>query len=90
MTSKAYLDGYADGLAWDLDGYDDANEIKPHGWDDATINAMGTAACAKAWGVPAEGPDWEQACAKYNAGAYAGATSPQDQRTGLPPRAECD
>lgn len=83
----AYLDGYNDGLAWDLDGFADLDAVRRErtGWDAATINAIGSTACAKRWGVPSEGEAWETACEAYNAGAYAGACA--SERTGKPPRA---
>lgn len=86
VKSKAYRDGYRDGLAWDLDGFRDRDHLlrSPEGWDAATINAMGSAHCAKRWGVRTVGGlRWEQACADYNAGAFAGACVAQEARTGL-------
>jgi hypothetical protein len=85
-TTKAYRDGYRDGLAWDLDGYETTTALRSAttGWDEATINAMGSAACAKAWGVPREGTAWEAACRDYNRGAHAGALAVQSRRSGLP------
>ena len=83
-TTTAHEDGYRDGLAWDLDGYESTADLRAaiDGWDSATINAFGTAACAKRWGVPDTGEEWERACREYNAGAVAGAIAPQSERTG--------
>ena len=89
MVSKAFDVGFADGLAWDLDGYASVGAIAPYGWDEATINAMGADNCRRAWGVQlgASGDEtWGVACEEYNRGAYRGATAPQTERTGLPPR----
>lgn len=88
IESKAYQDGLKDGLRWDLDGFASADHIRatPFGWDEATIDANGVDFCANLWGVPNEGYAWEQACRDYNAGAFAGACAPQDERSGLPPR----
>jgi hypothetical protein len=86
--SKAFQDGYRDGLAWDLDGFATHADVlsEREGWDTATINAAGGGDCAKLWGVPSEGPEWEKACEEYNAGAHAGASAPQSERTGKSPR----
>ena len=34
----------------------------------AMIHLMGSGACAQAWGVPSDGPAWEQACSDYDRG----------------------
>lgn len=89
MQSRIYLLGYADGLAWDLDGYASIREVEsdPHTWDSALIEAAGSDEVAAAWGVdPNDDAAWSAACAEYNAGARAGALAPQDERTGAPPR----
>lgn len=76
--SKAYRVGIEDGLVWDVGGMD---SIPREGWDEATINAMGSAWCRDAWGVPQgeTGDDaWGEACHEYNRGvrdAIAGARS---------------
>ena len=72
-NSTAYLAGQKDGSAWEFDGDELATaKGQPEGWDEATINAIGSHKCAAAWGCKvAEGAEWEQACAEYNAGAYA-------------------
>lgn len=88
--SKAYRDGYSDGLAWDLDGFACVEDVQTEteGWDSATINAVGRSKCAEKWGVSEEGPEWDQACHEYNRGAHVGACAPQEQRNGLPPSAK--
>jgi hypothetical protein len=86
--SRAYLDGYADGLAWDLDGFDSRSHLlsQPHGWDEATLNSVSIAHLENAWGVKQRNSrQWDKATEDYNAGAFAGATAPQSRRTGLPP-----
>ncbi len=87
--SKAYRDGYSDGLAWDLDGYASHEDVQRTGanWDEATINAVGRTEFARHLGIAedASDDDWSRAIAEYNAGAQAGATAPQDQRSGLCP-----
>ena len=86
-TTAAYRAGYADGTAWDLDGFDSWDDVRTSrdGWDEATINALGTEAflarCAPHTG--AEGPEWSAVCAEYNRGAYDGALS--DDHSGLKP-----
>jgi hypothetical protein len=70
--SHAYVVGYTDGYAWDLDGCESIRDLSPEGWDEATINAMGPTWCREAWGVSSD-DDWGQACDDYNRGAYAGA-----------------
>ena len=86
----AYEAGLADGLAWDLDGFDTWADVERarEGWDEATISAIGSEACRKAWGV-AEGDNeaWDEACSAYNRGAYEGATT-RKGRSGLPPTSE--
>ncbi len=72
--TDAYLDGLKDGRQWDLIGYDGnaAKAAEDDGWDEATINAVGSAKCAALWGcATAEGEEWEAACAAYNAGVKA-------------------
>jgi len=70
--NMAYASGLMDGADWDLGGFaspDDA--VTLHGWDDATISAMGATACRRAWGVPVgeDGDDsWGEACRDYNRG----------------------
>jgi hypothetical protein len=68
--TKAYAAGLVDGAAWDLDGYggDAFAASNAVGFDVATIHALGSAACAKAWCVPDEGEEWEQAQCHYSAG----------------------
>lgn len=85
-----YSAGYADGLAWDLDGYASSHELQQEheGWDAATINAIGRAKFLERVGLPAgEGPEFDAAfstaCSEYNRGARDGALAPQG-RTGLP------
>jgi hypothetical protein len=70
VVSQAYKAGQRDGADWELDGFKSVSAaVKSSGWDDATINAMGARACAKAWGVSSdEGPEWEQACSDYERG----------------------
>jgi hypothetical protein len=84
----AYLDGVEDGEAWDLSGYADHAAVVAdrEGWDEATINACGSTECRRVWEVE-EGDDeaWGAACSAYNAGAYAGATKPQEERSGREP-----
>ncbi len=73
MTTMAYKSGLVDGADWDLDGYASVWEAadQPEGWSTATINAVGSTACAREWGVPAEGEEWEQACYEYDRGVVA-------------------
>jgi len=75
-TSLAYKVGYADGLAWDLDGFASHEDVQMerHGWDVAHCGITVT-----------EGDEWEKACADFNAGAHAGACAPQSERTGKAP-----
>lgn len=87
-TTRAYEAGYEDGLAWDLDLFDSADEITEDGWDTATINALSRADLYAHLGIPA-GTDWESpvvesALADYCRGCKAGALAPQDERTGAP------
>jgi hypothetical protein len=89
--STAYTQGVADGLAWDLGGFQTTADVERAtiGWDEATINAIGSSECRKAWGlhdVEAGDDVWGRACADYNRGAHKGATAAQKHRTGLPPR----
>ena len=72
-TSKAYRDGYQDGLNWDLDCYSSYEEAaQDDGWSDATIIAVGPAECARLWGVPEEEigqtERWAKACRDYDRG----------------------
>jgi hypothetical protein len=76
MTTQtiAYEQGLVDGADWDLDGFESAAQAaaQEHGWDSATISALGSAACAQAWGLDAaEGPAWERACDDYTRGVRA-------------------
>lgn len=84
--TNAYKAGLSDGLAWDLSDFGSWEDVERsrEGWDAATINALGSDACARRWGVRAEGPEWECACGDYNRGAYEGATA-REGRTGPPP-----
>jgi hypothetical protein len=70
--SKAFEDGLKDGEVWDLDGYASVAEAladNPSGWSEATLNALGTRACAEMWGVAvAEEPAWELAQDDYDRG----------------------
>jgi hypothetical protein len=68
--TRAYVAGLVDGADWDLDGYggDAAAASLDRGFDAATIHARGPKACAKAWGVPDEGDEWEQAQRDYSEG----------------------
>lgn len=91
VLGAAYADGYADGLAWDLDGYETLAEVEgASGWDTATISAMGPRHCRETWGIDVDADDelWDAACEAYNRGAHAGATAPQSRRSGLSPRSE--
>jgi hypothetical protein len=84
----AYEAGLKDGLAWDLDGYDTWADVDRarEGWDEATINALGSDACREAWGVNADDDEaWSEAMDAYNRGAYEGATT-REGRSGLLPR----
>lgn len=93
-NTKAYREGFADGLAWDLDAYETIADVERDrsGWDEATIDAMGLTACVEAWGVPRDTsgepePDaWSAACRDYNEGAHAGALS--SEHHGLRPSKE--
>ena len=73
--SQAFASGLVDGADWDLDGYDSVEEAladDPGSWSTATINAVGSGACASAWGVAvAEGAAWELACDEYDQGVKA-------------------
>ena len=83
MNSKAYECGYIDGLEWDLDGFDDWNDVRhtTDGWAFATISAMGVSECRRAWDVPEEDDDaWSQAIDDYDRGAYRGVTAPEGRR----------
>ena len=88
--SKAYQDGVADGLGWDLN-FDTHDEVEAcrYGWDEAALGSAGPAACSRAWGVDPEDEDaWRDACEDYNRGCYEGVCAPQSKRSGLAPRAE--
>lgn len=88
--SKAYEAGFADGLAWDLDGFDSWEEVERarETWSTATINAIGSDECARQWGLErAEGPAWSQAMSDYDRGAHEGATA-REGRSGRPPSGE--
>lgn len=85
--SRAYEAGYEDGLAWDLDLFGSADELRAEGWDSATINALSSRDLAEHWGLPLRaietGSDlFADACRDYNRGCLAGARAPQDERTG--------
>lgn len=88
--NQAYTVGYSDGLNWDLDGFETIEEVmeNPEGWSTATIQALGHARFCEEVGLPvdASDEDFEQVCADYEEGCVAGALSPQDKRTGLPPK----
>lgn len=84
--SRAYDQGRIDGLSWDLDGFRNwvAVDRQRSGWDEATINAIGSEKFARDCGIETtEGPEWEQACEDYNRGAYDGACQ-RDRNTALP------
>lgn len=88
MTSRAFEAGLADGLAWDLGGFETWDDVEGEreGWDEATINAMGGDWCRRTWGIPfGDGEAWQRAMVDYNRGAYAGATI-REGRSGAPPR----
>lgn len=93
VLAKAYAAGLKDGLAWDLEDFDSIEEVKHSGtgWDEATIQAVGISACSHAWGIPPneDGDEiWGATCEAYNRGAHEGATAPQEERTGLAPKAQ--
>jgi hypothetical protein len=69
-TTKAYNDGYNDGLSWDLSGFDSLAEAadQSSGWDESTINALGAGACARRWDVPEDSDAFSDACMEYNRG----------------------
>lgn len=71
-ATRAYRDGFEDGLKWDLDGFDsvEAAAAQAKGWDESTINAVGASACARKWGVQEGGTAWSSACADYNDGVH--------------------
>lgn len=84
--SRAYDQGVIDGLSWDLDGFESWEDVEntASGWDEATINAIGTECFARDCGITTtEGPEWDQACADYNRGAHDGACR-RDRQTKLP------
>ncbi len=88
---SAFDRGYEDGLDWDLDGFADwaAVEKQKSGWDEATINALGSDKFAAYCGISeTEGEVWEGACADYNRGAHHGACD-REMRRDAPPRSEC-
>lgn len=85
VMSAAYESGLADGVDWDLDGFDSVHEalaVDPATWSEATIRAMGYRACAQAWGIAAEeevqtgaacrqSSAWELAMREYDRGVRA-------------------
>jgi hypothetical protein len=88
--SKAYNDGYRDGLNWDLDGYESYEAAaSDDGWSDATINAVGSYECARVWGVLrsqiGRSECWDAACREYDRGVRDAISSPH--HAGLPPSA---
>jgi len=73
--TKAYEVGYEDGQQWD---YDSAT-VQPEGWDEATINAIGSTKFGERLGLSAidieeRGDAWSKACNDYNRGCVAGVT----------------
>lgn len=85
-VSDAFLDGLEDGLAWDLDGFDDAADVAraPSGsWTDATFGAMGTDRYALRWGVEVGSDGWSKAADDYELGCLVGALADQGERSGL-------
>jgi hypothetical protein len=93
--SKAFEAGYRDGLGWDLGDYATAKDVRAErrGWDDASLQAMGVRDFCQHVGLRTEEahPDSIKlgvACREYNAGAYAGACAPQNERTGMSPGRE--
>lgn len=88
MNTAAYKAGYSDGLAWDLSGFACHEDVvtETRGWDEATLNAMGSVAFAAHCGISlTERAVFEKDCAEYNAGCHAGACADQSERTGSPP-----
>lgn len=88
--SKAYNDGYRDGLNWDLDGYESYEAAASDGgWSYATITAVGSSECARVWGVPkskiGRSAQWDTACREYDRGVHDAISSPH--HAGLPPSA---
>jgi hypothetical protein len=73
VNDKAYSDGVGDGNEWDLSGFDSVDDaLKAGGWAEATINAVGSEACAKTWGVAEVGSaEWDEACEDYERGVLA-------------------
>lgn len=68
-STKAYKDGLKDGEAWDFLGEQSRDGVPRQGWDAATINAMGSSACMKAWGVKRDA-DLMDAASDYNRGVF--------------------
>jgi len=96
VRSKAWQEGYQDGLVWDLENFEswDAvaeleSDARAVGWDEATISAEGVATFSArlglvhGWGRREDDQAWAGACAEYAAGARAGVFS--DSFTGTPP-----
>ena len=93
IATTAYNAGRDAGIAWDLDDFATLEAVRrcPHGWDDATINALGAVAFGVLCGLTAEqvadrGEDWARACLEFTEGAHHGALEAQDGRTGRGPR----
>lgn len=88
--SPAYRAGLADGLDWDLSGFDTWERVERDrdGWDTATLSAVGVDKTLASWGVAPDATEEQRdhACRQYNRGAHEGATSPQSDRTGAPPQ----
>ena len=85
-TTTAYELGRNDGLEWDLNGFRDRVhlESEKEGWDDATLNAVGSDEMGAYLGVRIY---WSEvmtkkgarALAAYNRGAHAGALEQWDR-----------
>lgn len=76
--TTAYKFGHSDGAEWDLSGFEspEAAAREPRGWDEATINAIGSAKFGELCGLTEEqeearGAEWSAACREYTAGVRA-------------------
>lgn len=88
MKNKtAYEYGYEDGFDWDLSGFKSREQITTNGWDEATINAVGSDQFSEIYGInlydsdgwlTEEASNWLH---EYNRGAADGARQQWDNNT---------
>lgn len=87
--SPAYLDGFKDGLAWDLGGFASIEAMRarsPEWWGAMASNTVGRHHLSNIWVI--NGDDdviWERALADYVRGVLDGVARPQEERSGSPP-----